>query len=180
MATPPDFTAGAVLTAAQMNKIGMWLIDRQVVGTAVSSVDFTSCFSGDFENYRVHYIGNSASASAAIILQLGTGSATTANYNSYLRTAYATWGSLGTGQDAITDGLHLCFAGTGMAGTLDIMAPNIAVPTYAYGGFGNSTNGGYIAGRQTDSTAFTSAHIKARSGTITGGSIAIYGYNSQT
>jgi hypothetical protein len=41
MATPPDFSSGAVLTAAQMNSVGLWLVKTQTVGTAVSSVAVT-------------------------------------------------------------------------------------------------------------------------------------------
>jgi hypothetical protein len=41
MATPPDFSSGAVLTAAQMNSVGLWLVKTQTVGTTVSSVAVT-------------------------------------------------------------------------------------------------------------------------------------------
>lgn len=67
MATPPTFTAGSVLTAAQMNKAGLWIVPpTSVAGTGVSisgnKVTFTSATSvslngvfssGSFDNYRV-------------------------------------------------------------------------------------------------------------------------------
>ena len=51
MATPPDFTAGQVLTAAQMNAVGLW---RVTDGTFTNTNNFTiSGFTSDYEFYRV-------------------------------------------------------------------------------------------------------------------------------
>jgi hypothetical protein len=51
MATPPDFTAGQVLTAAQMNAVGLWLVKTQTLNA--TSVNITSCFTSDYDSYRV-------------------------------------------------------------------------------------------------------------------------------
>lgn len=75
MATPPDFTAGQVLTAAQMNAIGLWEVKTQTTSaTPVSSVDVTSCFNADFENYFVTFTATSNGTLAAHTLQLLNGS----------------------------------------------------------------------------------------------------------
>ena len=50
MATPPTFSSGSVLTAAQMNAVGLWLVKTQTVGTAVSSVSVTDVFSSNYDN----------------------------------------------------------------------------------------------------------------------------------
>ena len=52
MATPPDFTSGAVLTAAQMNAVGMWKITSGTV-TSGTSFDLTSVFSADYDSYKL-------------------------------------------------------------------------------------------------------------------------------
>jgi hypothetical protein len=52
MATPPTFSSGAVLTAAQMNKIGLWLVAGGTV-TAGSSFDLTSVFTSDYDSYKL-------------------------------------------------------------------------------------------------------------------------------
>ena len=52
MATPPDFSSGAVLTAAQMNAVGMWKITSGTV-TSGSSFDLTSVFTSDYDSYKL-------------------------------------------------------------------------------------------------------------------------------
>jgi hypothetical protein len=51
MATPPDFSSGAVLTAAQMNTVGMWKIATGIVNTG-TSFDLTN-FSADYDSYKL-------------------------------------------------------------------------------------------------------------------------------
>ena len=53
MPTPPDFTAYTSLAAASLNKVGLWLVKTQAVGSGVSSVTVSSCFSADYDNYLV-------------------------------------------------------------------------------------------------------------------------------
>jgi hypothetical protein len=72
MATPPDFTAGQVLTAAQMNQIGLWLVKTQTIGTAVSSVTVTGAFTADYHSYLIRVIGGTASTSLTLNLTLGS------------------------------------------------------------------------------------------------------------
>jgi hypothetical protein len=52
MATPPDFSSGAVLTAAQMNAVGLWKITSGTV-TSGTSFDLTSVFTSDFDSYKL-------------------------------------------------------------------------------------------------------------------------------
>jgi hypothetical protein len=51
MATPPVFSSGAVLTAAQMNAVGMWKITE--ASTIGASLSISNCFTSDFKNYRI-------------------------------------------------------------------------------------------------------------------------------
>lgn len=53
MATPPDFVAGQVLTAAQMNKIGLWTVKNETTFTAASSVTADGIFTDDFNDYLI-------------------------------------------------------------------------------------------------------------------------------
>jgi len=48
--TYPSFTSGDILTAADMNAVGLWLVKTQTVGTAVSSVQVTGAFSSTYDN----------------------------------------------------------------------------------------------------------------------------------
>jgi hypothetical protein len=77
MATPPDFSSGAVLTAAQMNSVGLWLVKTQAVAAGVSSIVVTNAFSTDYDNYKITYTGGVGSTFQDITMVLG---ATTSNY----------------------------------------------------------------------------------------------------
>jgi hypothetical protein len=68
MATPPDFTTGAVLTAAQMNAVGMWLVDTETVTTASQAI-LDGCFTTDYTNYRI-VITASGSTTGEILMEL--------------------------------------------------------------------------------------------------------------
>ena len=67
MATPPDFSSGAVLTAAQMNAVGLWKITSGTV-TSGSSFDLTS-FSADYDSYKL-VLTQIRTAAAAPSIQL--------------------------------------------------------------------------------------------------------------
>lgn len=71
MATPPDFTAGAVLTAAQMNKIGLWHITTVTGGNGTSSVAVDNVFSADYLNYRITVSGGTIATATNLRMRLG-------------------------------------------------------------------------------------------------------------
>jgi hypothetical protein len=52
MATPPEFTSGAILTAAQMNAVGMWLVNSTSF-TNTTTIQINNCFTSDYRNYLV-------------------------------------------------------------------------------------------------------------------------------
>ena len=91
MATPPDFVAGQVLTAAQMNKIGNWLITSQSF-SAVSSVSVNNCFSADFVNYQIlaRFTNSNAGPQALTFRVRAAGTDATTNYDS---NAYRSFGA---------------------------------------------------------------------------------------
>ena len=55
--TYPTFNSGDVLTAAEMNAVGLWLVKTQTIGTAVSSVTVTGAFSTDYDAYQIVVTG---------------------------------------------------------------------------------------------------------------------------
>jgi hypothetical protein len=177
MATPPDFTAGQVLTAAQINQVGLWLVKSQTVGSAVASVQVTSAFSADFKNYRILYIGGSASADGDLKLTLGatvTGYYYAGNWCSYGGTV-AQW----NGSNAAA------WVPAGFSGSLgnslvcDILGPFEADQT-VYTALRASVNTTSVAGVNNgflnNTTSYTSFTLTPASGTISGGIIKVYGY----
>lgn len=80
MATPPVFTAGQVLTAAQMNKVGAWLVTNATF-SAVSAVNVNNCFTSDFINYRVTWLIDASSTSQNVAFRLrASGTDSSASY----------------------------------------------------------------------------------------------------
>jgi hypothetical protein len=180
MATPPDFSVGEVLTAAHMDAVGLWLVKTQVIGTTVSSVDVTSCFSSDYDNYYVTVSGGTTStADDNIKLQMLSGS--TASTTGYYGTAiYAVFGSTLTHQTD-NNASQFTYAG-GSDGriilSLNVLSPNLAVPTAIGGPFIRQILAGTYSGIHRVNTAYDGFKVLATSGTFTGGTIRVYGYRN--
>ena len=178
MATPPTFSSGAVLTAAQMNGVGLWLVTTESVGTAVLSETVTSAFSADYDNYLILMSGGTSSAACSIGIEIG-GAAN--NYYGFMtygdsvgntvlgagrnNTAIMNWvgGSQGAGQAA-----HV---------SVQVINPFKALYTkFLNGDYQNAGVYGTMQGEHRVATSYTSFKLVPDSGTLTGGTIYVYGY----
>ena len=172
MTTPPAFIANTVLSAAQMNKIGMWLIKTQTIGSAVASVQVTDAFSADYENYKIVVTGGVGSTGQAIALKLGT--ATASYYQVFPYQAYNATQTL----LFVSNGAAWTYAGESNTSTntvdVDVLGPFITKFT-GFGGFYIGSVAGTVAGRHESATSHTSFTLSV-AGTMTGGTIAVYGY----
>jgi hypothetical protein len=181
MATPPTFVTGTVLTAAQMNTIGMHLVKTVTIGNNVANVPVTDCFSADYENYKVviSMNNNTAGGGSSMLMQF-TGITNNAYYTIG---TYAAWASsifqlIGSVTSSWVIGfpfgtLHnLC--------VVDVYAPfrndarttgksQMAAPAYA------STYQHQVA-QNTSTTGFTV--IMPSGDNMTGGTIRVYGYRN--
>jgi hypothetical protein len=180
MATPPDFTSGQVLTAAQMNSVGLWLVKTQTIGTAVSSVTVTGAFNADFENYKIIVSGGVGSGNIPLRFNFD---GNTADYHSVLifGSTAASLGNaqaLGTGSIAYWDQMGYATANA-ITVNMDVIAPFLAktsafnstlIPTSA------ASNSGPSQGFHNSATSFSGFRIATSSGTLTGGTIRVYGY----
>jgi hypothetical protein len=179
MATPPDFTAGQVLTAAQINAVGLWLVKS--VAMTGGSANVADTFPSDYENFRIVINGEHSSATAtSIYLQLRTGS-TTANTDYFYNRVRETT-SAGPTRDWLTsqDKWEIGQVGdTHNIITIDLTQPNVAektVGTVQASGFGSAT----ASFNKYDllhnvATAYSSLTWSLASGTFTG-SLSVYGY----
>jgi hypothetical protein len=80
MATPPVFTAGQVLTAAQMNLVGWWKITTATF-SATSAVNVDNVFTSDYRNYAI-VLEYTTSSTNNLQMQLRVGGVSAAtNYN---------------------------------------------------------------------------------------------------
>jgi hypothetical protein len=179
MATPPTFTAGQVLTAAQMNKGGQWLVASAAFTTA-GTVNVDNVFTSDYRNYRIDIeITATTGAGAQVIsTQLRTGgtAATAANYY-YQRSGYS-W-SAGTIQADVGNAATYWFIarsnGSGSingasSSSITIMSPQLAAPTWFTGTIADGSYAGSVGGYHSLSTAYDGFNIATTTGgtTITG------------
>ena len=178
MATPPVFVSGAILTAAQMNAVGLWLIKTQTIGSAVSSVSITDVFSSDYDNYLIKITGMTASAQADTTMQLAgiTTGVYTYSGTAQLLSASAVIPYQATNSTSMPIGTMQSSQNTQV--NLELSSPFLARTKYCIA----DTISAYLTARQgtqiastVSATGFT---IAPASGTLTGGTIKIYGYTN--
>lgn len=177
MATPPVFSAGSVLTAGQMNAVGLWLVKSDTI-VNVSTKEITNAFTDDFTNYRVILSGLKITAATTANIFFRFGTVITDYYGTYY---YDRFDGTATGtvrknnqaelQIAICDNL----SGTGVA--IDIYSPKASSDQKSI--TGNSYGSGYsgwFAGTLNSSTTRTSFLIGAAGQTIAACDVKVYGY----
>ena len=194
MATPPDFSVGQVLTAAQMNAVGLWRVTSctatftggtggsvsdgvVTIGTNNTAITVSSAFSADFDNYRIILSNATASAGDNSIFFRPGGDAT-ANYSTngfYLQYTGAT-GS--PNESNVTNGVAVGITSTTATSVaFDVFNPQKATWTFVTGGNAGSGFMAFYAGVHKVSTAYTSFVIRLATANFTGGTIKVYGYN---
>jgi hypothetical protein len=159
------------------------LVKTQTVGTAVSSVTVADAFSSTWDNYRITYTGGTSSTTPqALSVQLG--STTTGYYSTTLYYAYTSADGGAASAVADNNDTKWLYVGagstTGSKLSMDLFCPNIATRTTFTAGYSEfgTANAGHTSGYLNDSTQYTSFVISPSTGTITGGTIRVYGYRN--
>jgi hypothetical protein len=153
------------------------LISTTTIGTTVASVTVTNCFNASYDSYKIIASGVTASGSGSVAFQL-TG-LTTGYFGQGIFTSFTATGPFLSGYNNIasvthgggTDSSFLCL-------DIDIDSPFLAKPTFIFCRYIDNTNGGTATAKQTSSTSATGFTITPASGTLTGGTIRVYGYTN--
>lgn len=174
MATPPVFSAGAVLTAAQMNAVGLWLIKTDTI-TSGATKEITSAFNSDFTNYRIVLSNLNTAAGANIFFRFGT--VATGYYGTFY---YDLFTGAATGTVRKNNGAELQIGISSPAGiVIDVYEPNTTASQKIISG--NTYGGGYsgwFGGALDSATARTSFLIGAAGTTFSSCNVAVYGYRN--
>ena len=176
-----DTTLGTALNSNDY--AGLVLVKKQTVGTTVSSVTVTSCFNAAYNDYKIVYSGGVGSSATGAELAF-TLTGISSGYHSQL-----TYGAFGSNAAPATvsasAGSVLPWAGgtstNGAQFDLEIKNPFASLRKWAYGIFLTSTAAGNngTSRHWIDSTASaTGFTLTTNSGTITGGTIYVYGYGA--
>jgi hypothetical protein len=175
----PSFSAGEVLTAADMNSVSGWLVKSQTIGTNATSITVTDAFSANYDNYKIIITGGVAAGNTLLELQLG--SATTGYYWSV-----AGWSWSGNVADSNrgSNATRFSQVGYGTADNLfadfDICSPFLTKNTRISGHYMApiaSGGGGALVGFLDNTTSFTAFTLISVQG-LTGGTIRVYGYRN--
>lgn len=181
MATPPTFSAGSVLTAAQMNAVGMWLVKSQAVGsTPVSSVTLTNVFSSDYDAYKIIWAGGTLDIAGDVTVQLGPSSISGWN-SGYFTSLYYFNGSTASSASTTNTEFAWCGGGNGSFGfaSCELYNPNRPQITRLHlGSYQNgTTNLGTSQGWHNSAGQFTSVTLGGGGGSkLVNGTISVYGY----
>ena len=181
------FVVGEVLTSDATNTYlansGLVFVKSQTVGTAVASVTLLNCFNSTYDNYRVVVSNVACSTSGNIYMQLADSGGTpnaSALYGQagfYQLAASAlngNWGTTGTFWEIFP--VNSVSANHGI---FEIMNPNTTAYARTYmGGMSTAVHFVYNGIHQV-ATAFPSMKVYFPAGTMTGGTITVYGYRKE-
>jgi hypothetical protein len=156
---------------------GLVLVKTQTIGTAVASVTVSDAFSATYDNYLITVTGGAGSTSDNVGLQFGA--TATGYYSSVFAVNYSSGSLTGARNNNATS---LTFAGymnaNGIMFNISVTNPFLAKNTGYSGAYmaidtaaGSGTYAGFL-NNTTSYTAFTLIPV----GTLTGGTIRVYGY----
>ena len=158
---------------------GLVYVTSATIGTTVSSVTVSSAFSTTYDNYKIVVGGGVASGTVSMGMILGA-NATNYYWSAVLSgygaapTVSATSGAGSAANwrvnDASTNSFHAI---------IELQSPNLAVRTTYQAMSGLAITTGYsisAAGFLNDAAQYTAFTFTPSSGTLTGGTITVYGY----
>lgn len=159
---------------------GLRLVKKQTIGSGVSTVAVTSAFSSTYDNYRIIISGGVASTFIGINFTLG---ATATGY--YRGGSYQTYASASS--TAVNTSNGTSWPSVAVASTnsielnMDLFNPNTAKVTTARWNYVATTTTGEFAqagGFLNNTTQYTDFTLTPSGGTLTGGTIYVYGYGA--
>jgi hypothetical protein len=167
-------------TALGGNYPGLRLVKKQTIGTAVSSVTVSSAFSATYDAYKIIISGGAGSTDNAQ-LQLTLGSTTSGYIYSF--GVFASGVAAGVGSTSAPSFQNSAeFDTNKISLNFDLVNPFLAKHTIINGGGGyNLTNFNSRTGYQgvlPNTTSYTAFTLTTSSGSITGGTIYVYGYGA--
>lgn len=155
---------------------GLELVKTQAVGSTVTSTTMTGVFSSTYENYRLVYSGGVGSNNIGLGLQVG---GSTSNYSHVL--FWTTPGVASVNCDTSSNTTQANYVGGGTTSSAlvvcDILSPyNSSRYTSFCTGAYQAGDFGFCQARHNIAQSNTSVTLMTLSGTMTGGTIRVYGY----
>jgi hypothetical protein len=177
------YTSGEVLTASSLNANfsvaagtgGLQLVTAQTIGSAVGSVTVSNCFSTTYEAYKIIISGGVGSSNnTSFSMRLGA-SATGYSYN-MLYTQYNTTLQVDAGNNTTSWFNIGAIDTTSISLVMELNNPFLAKNTSFSTAVTRTGLAGASQGLHTVATSYTGFTLTPDTGTITGGTIRVYGY----
>ena len=178
-----DLTAYS--TTAQMNTaitagVGLVPILTQTIGSAVSSVVVNNAFSATYDAYKITISGGSGTTEEALRMQLG---ASATGYYAGIGTVNYSGATTSNASDNNTTQWSRVgrFTANLINMNIDVLNPFLSKPTLYFGQYTAPNTGagsGFASGFHNVSTSYTDFTLTPASGTLTGGTIRVYGYKN--
>ena len=170
------------VSAYSFTEPALVFISRTTIGTAVSSVTVSNAFSADYDTYKIFISGGVGSTDINLGVQMG--STTTGYYGGLIYELYNTAAIAGVGQVSASRWVYAGQAGSvGLTMDATMMQPYLEKATSIMsiqprltttaGAGTNSSFSGFL----NDAISYTSFTIIPDTGTLTGGTIDVYGYS---
>jgi hypothetical protein len=170
-----------LLSTGTANPVGLELVKTQTIGSAVSSVTVSDVFNSSFDSYLITVNGGAGTGASTLGLRLG--STASGYYQAGQSVIYSGTSSVG----AISNATVWTYGGVMTTDSINVyvtlLNPNLAKRTYVHSQYvyGMPTGGGDIAaylGYLNDTTSYTAFTLITSTGTMTGGTIRVYGYRN--
>lgn len=154
---------------------GLTLIKTQTIGSAVASVTISDAFSATYDAYKVVISGGSGTGAPQ--LNLTFGATTTGYYYGVIYNNFSTSVGAVGGSNVASMNLFGTATANGIAFNVDIVNPFLAKETQVVSQIWyDATNTGQARGYVSGTTSYTAFTLTCSTGTLTGGTIRIYGY----
>jgi hypothetical protein len=165
---------------------GLRLVKKQTIGSGVSSVTVTGAFSATYEAYKVILVGGVTSTNDAINFQLGPTSVSQYNSQYYQVLIYANLGggavtTVSVGNNSVLPYCAYSFGANGYNSSIELLSPFNTKYTEIQairGGIAAGANVGTAIGFHNSLNSFSGFQLIPASGTMTGGTIYVYGYGA--
>ena len=183
------YTVGEVLTAQSLNDnlayavtvpaavpSGLVFISATTIGTTVASVTVSGVFSATYDSYKIVVSGGTSSVNDCDLAMI-LGATTTGYYMAYSGATYSTAAASLTANDNAASWSRTGNGFTnGLQANFDLVGPNLAKNTFINGQNIAVTNARTYSGYLANTTQYTAFTLTPNSGTLTGGTICVYGY----
>ncbi len=173
------FLTGEVLTAADTNTYlansGLVYVASTTVGTGVPSVTVNNCFSATYDAYEILYTAGVSSVLEVLYLQL-TGITGTNYFSAGAQNTSGSGTYNGIGINSGTKWQIGTCTTTSHGLTMTVHNPFLSRNTYYRANFASDYTSGWTGGVCNTATSTTGFTINPGSGTLTGGTVTVYGF----